>query len=214
MSDPAADPANQPCRNDVTKWLIEESRELGKQIDAGLAADERLLVLGTTLLSVCATVAVVNHRAYVLMALPFALSFLTAFVEYQHAKVLGLGGYKAVLEEAIAVRAGVPVVAWEHVVAPTLHAGRAVLSVRGMSVAFYLVAVFAAEVQAFATLIPGRYGHDHATSFIIATNVSILVGAGATLVALRDATTQYDAVASIARAELFDRWTRVGTRGP
>ena len=85
----------------VTDRLIDEARTIGDQIHTLMLADERLMAVGLTLLAALASVAVAQNKPYFLMALPFALAVLLCFVGQQHGRILGLGGYKSVLEEAI-----------------------------------------------------------------------------------------------------------------
>src|SRR5437867_1862470 len=109
---------------DITSSLIDEARAAGDKISDLVLADERMLATGVSVLGVAASVAIGSGKTYLLMALPFALATLICFIEFIHVNLMALGGYKAVLEEAIEVRLGVPVVAWETSVAPSIHRAR------------------------------------------------------------------------------------------
>lgn len=193
----------------VDAWLVEEARDAGRRIHELLLADERMLATGFTLLGAAASVAVANDKTHFLMALPFALSVLFCFVEYQHSHVMSLGGYKAVLEEAIDTRVGVPITAWEMTIAPTLHRARGVRMVLTLVVTFYLASVGIALQQAFATSEPSHWGHEHSSTYIVLTILSILFGGIASVIARRAAAAQFVRVRNTTRAELLHRWTNL-----
>jgi hypothetical protein len=197
----------------INDWLVDEAVEVGKRIADLMKADERLLATGFALISAAASVAVANGKPFFLMAVPFALSLLFTFVEYQHSLVMGLGGYKSVLEQAVHDRVGVPVQAWEHVIAPKIHRAPAVLAVRLLASVFYAASVYAALNQALATQDPGSWGHEDSTLYLILTIASIAVGAAAMGVALYGAQTQYETIREITERELLPLWL-AGTPPP
>ena len=203
---PTFRPTPDATSAEVTKWLVEECRDTGNRVKDLLLSDEKLLATGFTLLSAASSVAIASGKAQLLMALPFALSVLFCCVEYQHCHVMALGGYKAILEEAIKTRIGVPVIAWETIIAPTQHRGRAVMAVRTLVVAFYLGSIYAAGYQAVSTATPRHWGHNHSTLYIVLTASSIVLGAVASLIALRAARHEFSRVAAVARAELLGPW--------
>lgn len=190
----------------VTEQLVQEARDVGRQIGSLMLADERMLATGVGLLGTASLLAIANGKPQTLTALPFALSLLFCFVEYQHSNVLALGGYKSVLEEAIALRLGAPVPAWESAIAPHLHRDRAIMMVRTLVVIFYVVSIGIALYELRGITKQGHWGHDHAMLYSVLIIGSILVGSAACMVAERSATRQYARVAQITRRELLNLW--------
>jgi hypothetical protein len=205
------------CDDDaVTSRLFAEATTIGEQVHSLMLADERLMAVGLTLLASLASIAVAQHKPYLLMALPFALGVLFCFIEQQHGRILGLGGYKSVLEAAIARRTGVPVPAWETAIAPRLHRERAVMSLRALVVAFFIASAYAAQRQAVLTTHAKSWGHEQSTVYIILTAASIVVAGVASVASAKAARGQFETVAGIARASLLDRWVcpQHGVSGP
>ena len=190
----------------VTDRLFDEARAIGEQIHTLMLADERLMAIGLTLLASLASIAIAQEKPYLLMALPFALAVLLCFIAQQHGRILGLGGYKSILEEAIHRRSGVPVPGWELAIAQRLHRERAVISLRALVVAFYLASIYVAMNQAALTASPGHWGHRRSTVYIAVSAASVVVATAASLVAARAARHQFETVAGIARRELLDAW--------
>jgi hypothetical protein len=165
--------------------------------------------LGITIIVAIATLVVRDHNAQFLMAMPFALALFLCFVETQHANLMALGGYKAVLEEAIERRTGCPVSTWESTIAPRMHAAIPIASFRVTVVVVYLASIGVAVHEAFLTLRKGHWGHEAAHMYVALTIVSILIGSLAALLSVRAASRQFDRVASITREGALPAWTRI-----
>ena len=191
---------------DVTALLVDEAQRAGDKISDLVLVDERMLATGVTLLGAAASVAIGSGKTYLLMGLPFALATLLCFVEFLHTNLMALGGYKAVLEEAIAERVGAPVIAWETGIAPTIHWGRTGWATRGLIGVFFLISVFAAIQQALTTRTPGNWGHHHSTVLVALTVGSIAIGLVAMGVAGWAVTHEYERAKSLARETLLPKW--------
>lgn len=190
----------------ITAWLIDEADRVGDRIADLLKADERFLSIGFTLIATAASVAVANEKAYFLMAVPFAFSLLFCFIGYQHHHLMGLGGYKSVIEQAIYLRTGVPVLAWELAIAPTLHRSPAVLAVRMLAVTFWIASIIGAVLQALATRDAGSWGHAHSTLYVGLTIASIVVGAVGAFVGEYTAKLEVSRVRKLAQETLLRAW--------
>src|SRR5438552_4062342 len=122
---------------DVTKLLIEHYNEIANRLAQFMLLDERLMAIGVSVIAGAASVAIGSGKTYFLLVVPVALACLFLFVDFLHAEVLALGGYNAVLEEAIQNRVGTPISGWERVVAPSRHNAMPAVLVRVVAVVVY-----------------------------------------------------------------------------
>ncbi len=206
----ANDPAATAIVDDDigTDFLVQEARDVGQQIHAIELAEEKLIAIGVTIVVGAAGLAIAKGEGHALMLLPFALSLLYCFVEVQHSHLMARGGYKAVLEQAIRVRTGIPISGWETAIAPRLHKDWAIAMVRASVVMLYAASAVVAIYQANLTYRKGQWGYGSGRLYLSLTLGSIVFGGTAAAIATWATTRQYARVASIARAELFEGWTR------
>jgi hypothetical protein len=202
----------------VTDLLVQEARDAADRIHTLMLADERLMATGITLLSLAASVAIAKGKAYLLVGLPYAMATLFCFVEYMHLGAIALGGYKATLEEAIALRVGTPVIAWESHVAKQIHRAKTGWATRILIGVAYVASISIALIEALQTRTPGRWGSEHSRLVITLTSLSIALGTIAIGIVLWGVSREFDRVRARTRNELLPDWApssnHPGTSGP
>jgi hypothetical protein len=193
-------------KSDITKLLVDDYNEAGKRLTQFMVLDERLLATGVSVISAAASVAIGSGKTYFLLVVPVALAFLFLVIDFLHAEVLALGGYRSVLEEAIETRIGTPISGWERHVAPLRHAARTTAMTRVVAATIYLASVCAALVEASNTTNAKHWGSDHSTLVLTASTLSIAVSGAAVLVSKARLRSEYRRVREATSASLLTKW--------
>jgi len=160
----------------IVDILAQECRDVALRITTYLTLGERILTIASGILTLSMTVAASYGRPYYLMALPFVYCLLLTYVFYLNTEAISLGGYKSALELEMTRRLGVPTICWESQIARRRHVDIPAKSVRTLFVCLLLGFVTIGIYQAFATLQPGRWGHERAALYIALTLASVVIG--------------------------------------
>ncbi|MDQ0941771.1 hypothetical protein [Streptomyces sp. V1I1] len=160
----------------VITGLLEECRAVSERLTAYLLLGEKILASSVVLISLGVSVAINSGKLYLLIGLPFALSFLVVYLLFLNTEALSLGGYQAALEREVARKAGFPVAHWESEIARLRHGAMANICIRAMIGVVYASSVAVALIQSVATTSSERLGPMNGIICIVGTSVSILLG--------------------------------------
>lgn len=153
-----------------------ECRAVSERLAAYLLLGEKILASSVVLISFGVSVAINSGKLYLLIGLPFALSFLVVYLLFLNTEALSLGGYQAVLEREVARKMGYPVTHWESEIARHRHGAMANVCIRVMIGVIYVGSVTVALIQSVATTSSERLGLTNGIFCIVGTSASILIG--------------------------------------
>lgn len=186
----------------VTELLIAEYSSATQRLTQVMLLGERVLTIGVAVLTLAANVAIVQDKDYVLVGLPFAIATLLTYLTYLNTEVMGLGGYRAAIEEVVNDRVGGPVALWESSIASVRHRSRAAYALAVLLCVVWLGTVFVAMAIAVDGGRRGHWAENHSMLAVIGTAASIVVGVIAVIVATMERIREHERVRHFAQTRL------------